>query len=169
MGTENYGRIVADPQARAARVDRGVDPEPIAVTVTRSGRLPLGIPLFAEPEARVVVYSGAAIDLGGTAAQVQVVRIAAQELSFTAALRHLRDEHGVRLALCEGGPAVLGSMLREDVLDQLCLSLAGKLTGGGAAPAITAGPELPQPATARLEEALERSGTLFLRYSVGSS
>ena len=64
MQAESYGRIVADPGARAARVDRGLEPEPIAVTVTRSGRLPLEIPLFAEPEARVIVYSAAAVELG---------------------------------------------------------------------------------------------------------
>ena len=94
--------------------------------------------------------------------------MASEELGFAAALRHLRAEHGVRLALCEGGPGVLGAMLREGVLDQLCLSLAGKLAGGGDAPAMTSGPELLQPADARLEEALERSGTLFLRYAIGS-
>ncbi|MDQ6730314.1 MAG: dihydrofolate reductase family protein, partial [Actinomycetota bacterium] len=74
LRAENYGRIVADPDARRAREARGMDPEPLAVTVTRSGRLPLGIPLFAEPEARVIVFSGADVDLGKAEAQVEVVR-----------------------------------------------------------------------------------------------
>ncbi|HET9104353.1 MAG TPA: dihydrofolate reductase family protein [Solirubrobacteraceae bacterium] len=169
MGTENYGRIVADPAARAARRQRGLPAEPLAVTVTRSGHLPLDIPLFAEPEARVVVYAGAPVDLGAARAQVQVVALEPARLSLAAVLRDLRAEHGVRLVLCEGGPLMLGSMLREGVLDQLCLSLAGKLTGGGHAPGVTAGPELPEPADARLEEALERSGTLFLRYAIASA
>ena len=104
MQAERYGRIVADPDARAARADRGLEPEPIAVTVTRSGRLPLDIPLFDEPEARVIVYSGAAVELGQTRAQVQVIRMATEELGFAAVLRHLRAEYGVRLTLCEGGP-----------------------------------------------------------------
>lgn len=164
LGAEHYGRIVADPGARRAREARGLPPEPLAVTLTRSGHLPLQIPLFAEPEARVIVFSGADVDLGDARAQVEVVRLEGDALSFAAALAHLRREHGVRLALCEGGPAVLGALLREGVLDQLCLSLAAKLAGGGYAPAITSGPELPEPADARLEEVLERDGTLFLRY-----
>ncbi|MDQ2895137.1 MAG: dihydrofolate reductase family protein [Actinomycetota bacterium] len=168
LRAENYGRIVADPAARRAREVRGVTAEPLAVTLTRSGLLPLQIPLFAEPEARVIVFSGAEVELGDAKAQVEVVRLDYDELSFTAALTHLRREHGVRLALCEGGPAVLGALLRESVLDQLCLSLAAKLAGGGDAPAITSGPELPEPADARLEEVLERDGTLFLRYALRS-
>lgn len=166
LGAENYGRIVADADARRARVAKGLAPEPLAVTVTRSGRLPLEIPLFAEPEARMVVFSAADVDLGDTQAQVQVVRMPSDQLTFSAALAHLRTEHGVRLLLCEGGPTVLGSLLREAVLDQLCLSLAGKLAAGGDAAAITSGPELREPADAVLEEALERAGTLFLRYAL---
>jgi 5-amino-6-(5-phosphoribosylamino)uracil reductase len=164
LDTENYGRIVADADARRARTDRGVAAEPLAVTLTRSGRLPLQIPLFAEPEARVIVFSGAEVELGDTTAQVEVVRLDPGALSFATVLTHLRREHGVRLVLCEGGPTVLAALLREQVLDQLCLSLAAKLTGGGDAPAITTGPVLAEPAEAELEEILERDGTLFLRY-----
>jgi riboflavin biosynthesis pyrimidine reductase len=164
LAAENYGRIVADPDARRARVARGVAAEPLAVTVTRSGRLPLRIPLFAEPEARVIVFSGAEVELEDARAQVEVVRLEHGTLGFAAALAHLRREHGVRLVLCEGGPRVLAALVREHVLDQLCLSLVGKLTGGGDAPTITRGPELPEPADAGLEEVLERHGTLFLRY-----
>ncbi len=164
LAAEEYGRIVADPDARRAREARGVAAEPLAVTLTRSGRLPVQIPLFAEPEARVIVFSGAEVDLGDAQARVEVVRMDQEALGFAAALAHLRREHGVRLVLCEGGPGVLAALLRETVLDQLCLSLATKLAGGGNAPAITSGPELPEPADAELEEALERNGTLFLRY-----
>lgn len=169
LGEENYGRIVADPEARRARQARGVAAEPLAVTLTRSGRLPLQIPLFAEPEARVIVFSGAEVELGDARAQVEVVRLDPDALDFAAALAHLRREHGVRLVLCEGGPAVLAALLREQMLDQLCLSLAAKLTGGGDAPAITRGPELPELVAAELQEILERDGTLFLRYGLRKS
>lgn len=161
---ERYGRIVADPQARERRRARGLPAEPLACTLTRSGSLPLEIPLFAEPEAEVVVFSGREVDLTGVRAQVQVVRLEPGEVSFASALAHLRAECGVRALLCEGGPAVFGALLREGLVDELFLTLAAKLAGGGAAPAITRGPELPEPASARLEGVLERAGSLFLRY-----
>lgn len=169
MQAENYGRIVADADARRARVARGLSEEPLAVTLTRTGRLPLDIPLFAEPAARIVVFSGAPVDLGGVQADVELVRADPGSLSFTGALAHLRRAHDVRLALCEGGPRVLSSLLREGVLDQLCLTLAAKLAGGGVQPSITSGPELPEPAGAVLTEVLERAGTLFARYAIPAS
>jgi riboflavin biosynthesis pyrimidine reductase len=164
LAAERYGRIVADPQARERRRARGLPPEPLACTLTRSGSLPLDIPLFAEPEAEVVVFSARAIDLTGVRAQVEVVRIERDALSFAAALHHLRAERGVRALLCEGGPSVFGGLVSEQVVDELFLSFAAKLVGGGDAPAITGGPELAQPAEVTLEGVLERAGSLFLRY-----
>jgi 5-amino-6-(5-phosphoribosylamino)uracil reductase len=164
LGTERYGRMIKDPHVRERRHAAGRTAEPLACVLTRSGRLPLDIPLFSEPEARVVVFSAAAIELGACAAQVEVVEIPFTELDFAHALRHLRSEHDVRALLCEGGPRVLSALLREDVLDELFLTLAPKLVGGGAEIEITAGPELPELADTRLAGVLERQGSLFLRY-----
>ena len=157
--------MIGDSEVRERRRQRGLSAEPLACTVTRHGSLPLDIPLFAEPEAKIVVFSGRPIDLSGVRAQVEVVEMAPDELSFGAALAHLRAHHGVRTLLCEGGPRVFGELAGERVYDQLCLSFSPKLAGGGSAPAITAGPALDEPQSLTLEGVLERRGTLFLRYS----
>jgi riboflavin biosynthesis pyrimidine reductase len=164
LAVERYGRIVADPQARERRQACGLPSEPLVCTLTRSGSLPLDIPLFAEPEAEVVVFSGQEVDLTGVRARVEVVRLEPGELKFATALHYLRTERGVRTLLCEGGPRVFATLLRESLVDELFLSLAPKLAGGGVAPAITRGPELPEPASVTLDGVLERAGTLFLRY-----
>lgn len=163
LEAERYGRLVRDPETRERRRQRGLRPEPLACVVTRSGALPLKIALFNELEAEIVVFSGAEPDLRGVKAQVQVVRLDRAELTFEAALAQLRTRWGIRALLCEGGPTVFGALLREGVADQLFLTLAPKLAGGGEAP-IARGPELPGPAQAALEAVLERAGTLFLRY-----
>jgi riboflavin biosynthesis pyrimidine reductase len=168
LAAERYGRMIRDPEVRARRRQRGLSPEPLACTVTRRGVVPLDIPLFAEPEAKVVVFSGRTIDLTGVRAQVEVVEMAPDELSFAAALAHLRAHHGASTLLCEGGPRVFGELAREGVYDQLFLTVSGKLAGGGSAPAITAGPALDELQTLTLEGVLERHGTLFLRYSAPS-
>ena len=165
LAAERYGRLVGDPQVRERRRQRGLSPEPLACTLTRRGSLPLDIPLFAEPEAKVVVFTGRPIDLSGVRAQVEVVEMAPDELGFSAALAHLRAHHGVRTLLCEGGPRVFGELASERVYDQLCLTFSAKLAGGGSAPAITAGPALDEPQSLTLEGVLERQGTLFLRYA----
>ena len=65
---------------------------------------------------------------------------------MTTVLRHLRSDYGVRTLLCEGGPTLFGALLTEDVVDELFLTLAPKLAGGGSGPTITSGPELAEPA-----------------------
>jgi len=163
LRSERYGRIMVDPEGRARRVAKGLAPEPLACVVTRSGDVPTEIPLLQVPEARVIVFSAAAVDLAG-AAQVEVVRVDPGELTLTTVLRRLRAEHGVRSLLCEGGPTLFGALTREGVVDELFLTIAPKLTGGGRGPAISSGPELQEPAPLQLTWALERHGSLFLRY-----
>ena len=165
---ERYGRILRDPQSRELRGERGLSPEPLACTVTRRGELPLDIPLFAEPEARVVVFTAAEIDITHVRAQIEVVRLAPEQLTLTAALRHLRRQHGVRALLCEGGPRIFSSLVHEGVVDQLFLTLAPRLVGGRESPAITTGPAHEEPAQMSLDGVLELQGSLFLRYGIGN-
>lgn len=167
LRAERYGRLLSDPGARARRRAAGLASEPLACILSRSGRLPLAIPLFAEPEARVLVFSSQDIDLAGVAAQAELVRLPPAELSFAAALAHLRTQRDVKLLLCEGGPTVFATLLRERVVDELFLTLAPKLLGGGDGAAITTGPALERLAEVALAGALERAGTLFLRYRYG--
>ena len=47
--------------------------------------------------------------------------------------------------LCEGGPTLFGSLLGEGLVDELFLTLAPKLTGGGRGPTISSGTELSEP------------------------
>ena len=167
LQTERYGRIIRNAQTRARRVARGRSPEPLACVVTRTGDLPTEIPLFAEPEARIVVFSPAAIDsLQRCAAQVEVIRVNARQPTLSTALRRLRTDYGVRFLLCEGGPTLFGVLLRERLVDELFLTLAPKLAGGGRGPTISTGPELADPRPAALESLLERSGSLYLRYGL---
>ena len=53
---ERYGRILGKEERRARRVQRGLTPEPLTCVISRSGRVPTDIPLFGEPDARVVVF-----------------------------------------------------------------------------------------------------------------
>jgi riboflavin biosynthesis pyrimidine reductase len=166
LRAERYGRLTRDPERRARRTDAGLAPEPLCAIVTRSGELPVGIPLFEEPESRIVVFSPTDFDPGGCAADVQTVRLDPGELTLTTALRRLRSEYDIRLLLCEGGPTLFSALLHEALVDELFLTLAPKLTGGGGGPAVTNGPELAEPATLALQWLLEHNGSLFLRYTL---
>jgi len=83
-------------------------------------------------------------------------------VDLVAMLRSLRQEHGVRALLCEGGPTLHGALEAAGLVDDLFLTIAPKLAGGEA-PRILEGP---LPAVAELELAwlLEEEGELFARY-----
>ncbi len=166
LRSERYGRILGKPERRARRTERGLSAEPLACIVTRSGDVPTDIPLFAEPEARIVVFTPTALAGEGWAAQVEVICVDRGELTLTTVLRHLRREYGIRSLLCEGGPTLFGGLLHESLVDELFLTLAAKLTGGGQGPAITSGPELPEPQGLALRWLLARNDSLYLRYGI---
>ena len=164
LRSERYGRMVRDPERRRRRSASGLNPEPLTVVMSRSGDVPTDIPLFSDPGSRVVVFTSAELDTSDLAAEVHVVRLDPGELTLTTMMRRLRSSYDVRSLLCEGGPTLFGALLQENLVDELFLSLAPKLTGGGNAPAITAGPELAELRAMSLVWALELHGALYLRY-----
>ncbi len=166
MRTERYGRLVPDPERRQRRAANGLSPEPLACLISRTGDIPTEIPLFAEPDSRIVIFSPREPPLENAAAHVQTVLLDPGELTLTTMLRRLRADYDVRVLLCEGGPTVFGAMLHEGLVDELFLTNAPKLAGGGSDPAITGGPVLDELASLSLTWTLEREGSLFLRYKL---
>ena len=164
---ERYRRLVRDPDRQRRRVDAGLAAEPLMCVVTLSGDVPTDIPMFAEPEMRIVVFSPEESDFSACAAQLELIRIDPGEMTLTTVMRLLRREYGIRLLLCEGGPTVFSSLLTQGLVDELFLTLAPKLVGGGMSPTISTGMELPEPASLRLVWLLENAGSLYLRYAVG--
>jgi riboflavin-specific deaminase-like protein len=163
---ERYGRLIRDPERRLRRQQHGLAAEPTACVISRSGAIPTDIPLFSEPEAKIVVFSTTAPSTSAVAADCTFVRVKPGQLTLATALRRLRDDFGIRLLLCEGGPTLFGGLLREGLVDELFLTLAAKLVGGGDGPAISGGPELSQLQQLRLRWVLERADSLYLRYAL---
>jgi riboflavin-specific deaminase-like protein len=163
---ERYGRMIRDPERRLRRQQHGLAPEPIACVISRSGNVPTDIPLFSEPNSKVVLITAKPPDTSTVAADCALVRIGPAELTLTGALRVLRQDFGIRVLLCEGGPRLFGGLLRERLVDELFLTLAPKLVGGGDGPAITGGPELGELQQLRLRWLLERGDSLYLRYAL---
>jgi riboflavin biosynthesis pyrimidine reductase len=166
LATEHYGRLVRDADVAAARERLGLAAQPLLCTISRSGHIPPGIPLLADPVASMIIYSGAPVDLGDVAATVEVVTVDPSRLSVASALHDLRTRRQLRLVLCEGGPTVLGQLIGDHAIDELFLTFAGKLAGG-TGPAIVSGLTLPDPLAVSLLWLLEQDGSLFLRYGFG--
>jgi riboflavin biosynthesis pyrimidine reductase len=164
--TERYGRLVRDPELRAVREREGRRPDPIGCIVTRSLDLPVDIGLLQDPEQVTVLLTSSDRELAGVGPGVRIERVGPDQLTFTTALEVLRSDYGARSVLCEGGPTVLGGLLGERALDELFLTVAPRLAGGGAGPTIVEGAQLPELLELRLVSAMEASGELFLRYEM---
>ncbi|HET8979931.1 MAG TPA: dihydrofolate reductase family protein [Solirubrobacteraceae bacterium] len=164
LRVERYGVIIRTAELEQIRVAEGRAAQPLAVVISRSGDIPFDIPLFADPRSRVALYAPPETVVPAGAAEVN--RHAPEEVGegLGGVLRSLRQRHGVRSLLCEGGPALFTSLLAEDLVDELFLTLAATLVGGDELQ-MTSGRTLPELLALRLVWALEREGNLFLRYS----
>ena len=163
---ERYGRLTRDPERRERRVQAGREPDPLGCVVTRSGDVPTEAPLFSDPESRIAVFGPPHLDLPPLKAQIEVIRLDPGELTLTTVLRRLRSEFGIRSLLCEGGPTMFNALLQERLVDEMFLTFAPKLSGGGMAPSVTSGPELPELVPVHLVWVLEHADSLYLRYAV---
>ncbi len=171
--TERYGPIVRDEAHRRLRRERGLAEEPLACIV--SGRLELGqeLPLLAAPGARVVILTPSPASLAPSAAAVDYVRSSdAGRLDLPAALSELRARFSVGLLLCEGGPHLSAQLCAAGLVDELFLSLAPALGGGGTshdgALRILAGADFDPPLALALLGVLQSDSHLFLRYGVSA-
>lgn len=168
LRVERYGRLAKNAELRAKRERAGLRADPLGVVISRSLDVPFDIPLFQDPDSTVVLYTAEDGEVPPTPARVEVRRCAPIDLRPGNVLAALRQEFGVRSVVCEGGPRLFAAVIADGALDELFLCLAPWLAGGGDAPTITVGPELPAPASLELVTAFEFEHALFLRYRVSS-
>jgi riboflavin biosynthesis pyrimidine reductase len=160
LRAERYADLL-DDECRAERVRDGRAEQPLVATVTRRLDVPTEIGLFAEPTARVLVFTESEGTVAGRGAFVAVHRFAPGELTLAAALQRLHAEHGVRTVLCEGGPTLLRLLVAEGLVDDLLLTVAPLLVAGHGL-GVLAGAALDPPAGLRLREVLRAGDHLVL-------
>jgi riboflavin-specific deaminase-like protein len=158
---ERYGRMAKSDELRDKRVAEGLARDPLAVVVSARLDLPADLPLLNEPEQRVLIATGSDAELPALGGQVEYARVG-DDLPLLMA--RLREHHGVRSVLCEGGPTLNSYLLAAGLVDELFLTLNPKLAGGAAALTIVAGRELVEPAELELVSVAEGDGDLFTRW-----
>jgi riboflavin biosynthesis pyrimidine reductase len=147
--------------AGTMRVERYGPMEPLAVLVSGRLDLPWDAPLFTDEQGEALIFTASEAEPPQTAASVNVVRHE-RAVDLGEALRHLRQERGIRAVLCEGGPRLHAQIQAEGLVDDLFLTIAPKLSGGEE-PRILEGP-LPGVVGLELAWLLEEDGELYARY-----
>jgi riboflavin biosynthesis pyrimidine reductase len=164
LRAERYGTLTKSDHLRALRREAGLNHDAIGVTMTRTLDLPYDIPLFQDPSTRMVVYTTADREPEPCPARLEVVHVT--QLDPPALIADLRERHGVRCVLCEGGPRLNSPLFGAGAVDELFLTISPALVGG-AAPLTMIQGALPATLQLRLRQVLEHESTLMLRYAVG--
>ena len=112
----------------------GIDQaQPTTVVVTGSGNLDLRHPALTDPDVPIVLVTTAAgaavLHAQRPAAHLRLLATGTGPTVTSDALIDVLRSLGVRLALCEGGPHLLGALVAANRLDELFLTEAPQLFG----------------------------------------
>lgn len=158
---EDYHPVTLDGARRQRRVEAGLTEAPMLAIV--SGRLSFDpqLRVFSDPDHRPMVITGphadpAKLAMLGDAADVVIL----EEVTAASILARLG---AANVILCEGGPSLVGQFVAEGLVDELNLSVAPVLIGGGSS-RIARGASADPPIDMRLDRALIGERLVFLRY-----
>lgn len=160
---EKYGPPPFPEAVRERRRARGQEEVPRIAAVSGSLSFSYEEPFF-DPAVRPLVIASESVDAGPreqAAQRAELLLVGGNDVDLAGALRILRGR-GVERVTCEGGPRLLGSLMSEDLVDELSVTIAPTLVGGDA-PRIAAG-ATEKARAMRLEQVLEDDGYLILRY-----
>jgi riboflavin biosynthesis pyrimidine reductase len=168
---EGYRGVRTSDDKVARRRARGRGDVPPVAVVTTSADLDPAAGLFTDTRVPPLVLTAAAAPAAArerlAAAGAEVVPVSGDDPAATdpATILAALAARGLHRVLCEGGPALFGSLLAAGLVDELCLSVAPQLVGSGPG-RIVAGPALDGPRRLSLTSVLAHDHGLMLRYAV---
>lgn len=159
---EQYQAIALDGQKTLARRHRGQNDVPRLAIVTRKAELDLASPIITGGHPLMYVTDNIN-PMRTIQAEVvaEVIPSPGQKVSAQFIAGDLFDR-GCALLLCEGGPTLASSLFDADVVDEVHLTIAPWLVGGGPAGLLPAA--VPRPRRYELRGLLESQGMLFGRW-----
>lgn len=165
---ENYSGVQFSAAQREERRRRGqAAVAPIAV-LTRSGCLEPDAKLFHRTDVAPLILTctdvleSTAASLGALAEVLDASGTEPDCVDLRVAL-DLLAQRGLLRVLTEGGPAVLGMFVEQNLLDEMCLTVAPTLVGGGSARIVSGSGEV-HTAMQFSQGLADREGYLYLRY-----
>ena len=175
--------MIGGATVRAERLSLSLDaqdarPVPRAVILSRSGNLPLESNLVRDNRQSVLVLLSDNADksverrLGRLAEIRRVPATESGAIDVANALGILKNEYGIEVLLCEGGPTLIGALISANLADELFVTLAPVLVGAdtpkepGTFLNDRPGDPIGDPIPLRLISSQAAGHELFLRYSI---
>lgn len=143
---ENYSGAQMSLAQRQDRQARGQSEVPPIAVVTHSADFEHDAKLFTRTEVKPLILtshetSNDARARFGTLAEVIDASGPQPDRVDPAAVLAALDDRGLRRVLTEGGPSLLSLFIEQDLLDELCVTIAPILVGGSARRIATGGGE----------------------------
>lgn len=158
LTTERYATLL-DPDQREWRLAGRRTAQPLVATISRRWSLLHDVPLLAEGDVDVVVYT----DDVGEASLAGARLVALDPLTPAGVVADLAANHGAQLIVCEGGPSLLHDLAADGTMTDLVLTVAPLLVAGEG-PSILTGQLLGEPAAMMLANAARAGDHLMLHY-----
>ncbi|HEX3897852.1 MAG TPA: pyrimidine reductase family protein [Mycobacteriales bacterium] len=164
VAAENYGPVKLSQGLQDKRVKDGHAALPRLAVVTARGALSPDLRIFSGDVRPLIVTTRQTAGAQPALADLGDIVIAGDAaVDPTTAIAGLR-EAGLERVLCEGGPYLLSTLVDDNLVDDMCLTVAPYLTGlQPTTPQSTS--SLAEPTRLELRHVLTKHGLLYLRYS----
>jgi len=133
-------RLGVPAEMQELRIKRGQSRSPLRVIVSNKGKIDDRLKIFQSDVSPIVIFSTKqmpSINQETLRKKATLHLSSAREVDLPAMLKTLRDRYNVRTLACEGGPTLFRSLLEQDLVDQLNLTIAPYMFGGVRAPTLT--------------------------------
>jgi len=173
LSSDGWAIRVRHPDIRMHRVEQKRSPHPLNVVLSTDLRIPARTEFFTYPETEKLVITtrrAPATRVERFRKLAEVVVLPRDRIRARDALRVLADR-GVKRVLVEGGGTLNFSFFRENLVDEVYLTVTPRILGGATAPTPVDGKGFLKNSHVRLKLVSSRRNgdELFLRYRVVKS
>lgn len=133
-------RLGLPADMQETRAKRGQSRGPLRVIISNEGRIDHRLKIFQSNVSPIIIFSTKRMPPKYQRALEQRATVHlsnSKHVDLAGMLETLRKKYEVRTVACEGGPTLFRSLLEQDLIDQLNLTIAPYMFGGAKAPTLT--------------------------------
>src|SRR5437762_3965096 len=133
-------RLGLPAEMQESRVKRGQSRCPLRVIVSNEGRIDHRLKIFQSDVSPIIIFSTKRMPQKYQRALEKKTTLHlnnTKNVDLAGMLQTLRNRYKVRTVACEGGPTLFRTLLEQDLIDRLNLTIAPYMFGGAKAPTLT--------------------------------
>ena len=133
-------RLGLPAEMQEKRVKRGRSRCPLRVIISNEGKIDHRLKIFQSDVSPIIIFSTKRMPQKYQRALEKKATLHLSDkknVDLAGMLKTLRNKYNVRTVECEGGPTLFRSLVEQDLIDRLNLTIAPYMFGGAKAPTLT--------------------------------